>query len=143
MALKNQHKSSNPARFFQSHDETLIDPYREQNVFSKVGSVMKTLEHSLLSKAFDQELKKDGSSLVEELNAETVHSKPDKQGHEKDLPYAVVTEVSVSDFGHIARRPKYQLIANVIWLIDFTLRKSEERRPSLFLGDRTNVESTM
>jgi hypothetical protein len=35
------------------------------------------------------------------------------------------------------------LIANVKWLIEFTLRKSEERKPSLFLGDRSNVRSTM
>jgi hypothetical protein len=61
----------------------------------------------------------------------------------KELPYSVVSEVSITDFGHIARRPKYQLVANIMWLIDFTLRKSEERRPALFLGDRANIKSTI
>lgn len=115
-------------------------------MFSKVGSVVKTLEHSLLSKLYDEELRRDGTSLIEEVNAEVsdaVSDKSCKDKESKEKPYSVVTEVAIADFGNIARRPKYQLIANILWLIDFTLRKSEERRSALFVGDRTNTRSTM
>jgi hypothetical protein len=113
-----------------------------------VGSVIKTLEHSLFSKLYDAKLQKDGSSLIEEVNAEVSDANSDKSCSNKDKenekkPFSVVTEVAITDFGHIARRPKYQLVANILWLIDFTLRKSEERRSSLFLGDRANTRSTM
>ena len=35
----------------------------------------------------------------------------------------------------ICRRPKYHMIASVLWLIDFTLRKVQ-RKAEFFVGDR-------
>ena len=55
------------ARFFKVLDEDLIDPNREVEVANHVDSVLQTLNHSLLKKRVDYKLRKDGTSLEEQL----------------------------------------------------------------------------
>ena len=55
------------ARFFKVLDEDLIDPNREVEVANHVDSVLQTLNHSLLKKNVDYKLRKNGTSLEEQL----------------------------------------------------------------------------
>jgi hypothetical protein len=52
--------------------------------------------------------------------------------------YSIFSEVAITGFEAIGRRPQYHLIANLIWIIDFELRKID-RKPSLFLGNRPST----
>ena len=42
----------------------------------------------------------------------------------------------------IARRPKYHLIASVLWLLDFTMRKVN-RKSEFFVGDRNRKDEAV
>ena len=51
-------------------------------------------------------------------------------------------DIALAGFDAISRRPKHHLIASMLWLIDFTYRKTY-RKADAFLGDRSaNVEET-
>ena len=53
--------------------------------------------------------------------------------------YSIHKDCALSGIEAICRRPKHHLIASVLWLIDFTLRKSQ-RKAEFFVGDR-NLKS--
>lgn len=49
--------------------------------------------------------------------------------------YSIHKDCAIAGFDGISRRPKYHMIASILWLIDFNLRKVN-RKSEFFIGDR-------
>lgn len=49
--------------------------------------------------------------------------------------YSIHKDCALSGFDGICRRPRHHLIASVLWLVDFNLRKIN-RKTDFFIGDR-------
>ena len=81
----------------------------------------------MLKSNLDKKLKEEGTSVQEIL---------DQQADEElKKKYSIHKDCAVVGVEAIARRPKHHLIASVLWLIDFTLRKVN-RKSEFFVGDR-------
>ena len=50
--------------------------------------------------------------------------------------FSLHKDCALAGFEAIARRPKHHLIASILWLIDFTYRRTN-RKADCFLGDRS------
>ena len=56
--------------------------------------------------------------------------------------FSISKDCALTGFEAISRRPKYHLVVNILWLIDFGWRKLE-RRHECFLGDRAASKNTL
>ena len=102
-------------KFFKPLSEDLIDPNRERDVHNHVDSVLQTLNHKILKADLDKKLKEEGTSVQEIL---------EKQADEDvKKKYSIHKDCALAGFDAIARRPRYHLLASILWLINFTLRK--------------------
>lgn len=126
--ILNQDSATNKqTKFFKPLSEDLIDPNRELDVRNHVDSVLQTLNHQVLKQDLDKKLREEGTSIQEIL---------DKQADEAtNKKYSVHKDCAVAGIEAICRRPKHHMIASVLWLIDFTLRKVQ-RKAEFFVGDR-------
>jgi len=98
-----------------------------------VISSLKSVIEQNLKQRVNSELKRKGTTLEVEVALKNNKESPMLQ---------IVKEVSISGFEGIARRPKYHLAANLLWLVDFSWRKLE-RRAECFLGDRRATKEMM
>lgn len=108
------------------YKDVYTDPQRAQDLRSAVGSVLYTVsqpDSHLVSRPVAQGL----SALVAGL----------AEGEPSGKPYNVTKHVCVAGV-EPAKRPKYQLIASMLYLIDFHLRKVN-RRTELFVGGTTGL----
>ena len=118
----------------------MIDPKREEDVSNHVDSVLQTLNHSMLKKNIDLKLRREGTSLEEVLKRQA--DEEEKQ-NKLEKEYSLHKDCALAGFDAIARRPKKHLLASILWLIDFTYRKSH-RKAECFLGDRSGrIPETM
>jgi hypothetical protein len=116
----------------------MINPDRERQLSGKIRSIIQTLNHKVLTKTVQQRLREQAGSTLEDILKECEEAK--KSGPES--VYSIFSEVAVAGFEAIGRRPKYHLIANILWIIDFELRKVD-RKPSLFLGNRASTTALL
>ena len=119
--------NDNTSKFSKPLSEDLIDPNRELDVRNHVDSVLQTLNHSILKQSLDQKLRKEGTSIQQILDQQ----KDDDMKKE----YSIHKDCAIAGFDGVCRRPKYHMIASVLWLIDFNLRKVN-RKSEFFIGDR-------
>jgi hypothetical protein len=103
-----------------------VSNIKEGNVSAHVVSSLKSIVDKDIKNRVSKELLKRGTTLEMEVAL--------KKNEDSKL-LSIVKECSISGFKAIGRRPKYQLAANILWLIDFTWRKLD-RRSECFLGDR-------
>lgn len=115
-------------KFFKPLSEDLIDPNREIDVANRVESVLQTLTHAALKQDLDKRLRQKGTT-VEQVLKEQAEENSKK-------PFSLHKDCALAGFHTIARRPKHHLIASVLWLIDFTYRRTHRKADS-FLGDRS------
>ena len=114
-------------KFFKPLSEDLIDPNRELDVRNHVDSVLQTLNHNMLKTEVDKKLRQEGTSIQAILDQQADENLKKKSSIHKDC--------AIAGIDAIARRPKHHLIASVLWLLDFTLRKVN-RKSEFFIGDR-------
>ena len=75
----------------------------------------------------NKKLREEGTSVEEILRKQA-----DEETKKK---YSIHKDCAIASIEAICRRPKYHMIASVLWLIDFTLRKVQ-RKAEYFVGDR-------
>ena len=114
--ILNENPQDPSTKFFKPLSEDLIDPNRELDVRNHVDSVLQTLNHSLLKAEVDKKLKAQGTSMQEVLGKQPT-------SEQKHKPYSIHKDCALAGIDAIARRPKHHLIASVLWLLDFTMRK--------------------
>jgi hypothetical protein len=131
--LKNS-KEHEDVRFYQELNDNLINPDRERQLSTKIKSIIQTLNHKVLTKTLQEKLREQGGTNIAQLLKDSEEAKK----HGPESVYSIFSEVAVAGFEAIGRRPKYHLIANVLWILDFELRKVD-RKPSLFLGNRPST----
>lgn len=133
--ILNENPQDPNTKFFKPLSEDLIDPNRELDIRNHVDSVLQTLNHSLLKADVDKKLKEQGTSMQEVLDSQS-------KSEQKHKPYSIHKDCAVAGVDAIARRPKYHLIASVLWLLDFTMRKVS-RRSEFFVGDRNRKDEAV
>lgn len=103
-------ESKSKEKFFTHLKEDLINTHTEENTVNEVHSILHTLHIANVKQAVDKK-KADGSA-----------AEPAKFSVHKDCAISGV---------EVARRPKYQLIASILYIFNFWYRKVE-RRTNLF-----------
>ena len=122
-------------KFFKPLSDDLLDPDREEEVTRHVGSVLHTLTHGRERLELDRRLRKDGTTLEQVLQKQAKQAEADSKKQ-----YSLHKDCALAGFDAIARRPKHHLIASILWLVDFTYRKTE-RKAGFFLGDRSGAHA--
>jgi len=92
-------------------EENLLDPNREVNVSTHVNSILQTIKNKVLQEDIEKKLRKDGRSYEEFM-------KHQRELDERKRTYSIHKDCAIVGFD-IARRPKYHLIASVMFLINF------------------------
>ena len=99
------------------------DPNRSKDLKQMVGSVMNALDDVQNEEAM-KKMKKQKVKFTKDYSFNRSDVEDQYQDEEKD--YAVTKNVSLTAV-EVAKRPKYQLIASVMYLMNFWLRKVNRR----------------